>query len=71
MGIIQFMNDIKNSVERPGDYLHSLETTPDLQDRFKKTIDKFMVHDLYECEITNLRNRRKNRFRFFSTEKAY
>ena len=40
VGIIQFMNDIKNSVERPGGYLHSLETIPDLQDRFKKAIEQ-------------------------------
>ncbi|MDQ6863091.1 MAG: hypothetical protein M3044_04640, partial [Thermoproteota archaeon] len=40
VGIIQFMNDIKNSVERPGGYLHSLEITPDLQDRFKKAIEQ-------------------------------
>jgi hypothetical protein len=40
IGILQLMNDIKISVERLGGYLHSLETTPELQDRFKKAIDQ-------------------------------
>jgi len=39
IGILQFMNDIKNSTERPSGYLRSLETTPDLQARFKKAIE--------------------------------
>lgn len=40
IGILQLMNDIKDSVERPGGYLHSMETTPDLQDRFKKAVEQ-------------------------------
>jgi hypothetical protein len=38
IGILQLMNDIKNSTEGPRGYLQSLETTPDLQVRFKKAI---------------------------------
>jgi hypothetical protein len=40
LGIMQFMVDIKDSVERPNGYLHTLEITSDLQTKFVKAIEQ-------------------------------
>lgn len=40
IGIMQFMRDIKDSVEKPQGYLHMLEITPELQDRLSKAIEQ-------------------------------
>lgn len=40
IGIKQFMNDIKESTEKPQGYLHLLELTKDLQDNFSTAIEQ-------------------------------
>ena len=45
VSIMEFVRDIKDSIEKPSGYLNSLETSPDLQDKFEQAISQ-----IYGCK---------------------